>query len=66
MMKGNNMYMIDFGFARKIDDKLIRKYETNQPNQKFMILGLILKLKEIYQDYNPNIEYKILSNVLHN
>ena len=66
MMKGNNMYMIDFGFARKIDDKLIRKYETNKPNQKFMILGLILKLKEIYQDYNPNIEYKILSNVLHN
>ena len=66
MMKGNNIYMIDFGFARKIDDKLIRKYETNKPNQKFMILGLILKLKEIYQDYNPNIEYKILSNVLHN
>jgi len=64
MIKGNNMYMIDYGFARDIDDKLIRKYKTETPNQKFMILGLILKLKEIYRDHNPNIEYKVLSKML--
>ena len=66
MLKGNSMYMIDYGFARDIDEKLIRKYETNTPNKKFMILGLILKLKEIYRDHNPHIEYKVLSKMLEN
>ena len=64
MMKGTSMYMIDYGFARDIDDKLMKKYETKTPNKKFMILGLILKLKEIYRDHNPNIEYKVLSKIL--
>ncbi len=64
MMKGTAMYMIDYGFARDIDDKLMKKYETKTPNKKFMILGLILKLKEIYRDHNPNIEYKVLSKIL--
>jgi len=64
MLKGNSMYMIDYGFAKDIDDKLMKKYETEVPNSKFMILGLILKLKEIYKDHNPNIEYKILSKAL--
>ena len=64
MMKGTTMYMIDYGFARDIDDKLMKKYETKTPNKKFMILGLILKLKEIYREHNPNIEYKVLSKIL--
>ena len=64
MLKGNSMYMIDYGFAKDIDDKLMKKYETEAPNSKFMILGLILKLKEIYKDHNPNLEYKILSKAL--
>ena len=58
------MYMIDYGFAKDIDDRLIKKYETNSPNMKFMILGLILKLKDIYKDHNPDIEYKALSKML--
>ena len=64
MLKGNDMYMIDYGFARDIDEKLMKRYDTNTPNKKFMILGLILKLKEIYREHNPNIEYKVLSKVL--
>jgi len=64
MLKGTSMYMIDYGFARDIDDKLVKKYETNTPNTKFMILGLILKLKEIYREHNPNIEYKVLSKII--
>ena len=64
MLKGASMYMIDYGFARDIDDKLVKKYETNTPNTKFMILGLILKLKEIYREHNPNIEYKVLSKII--
>ena len=64
MIKGQSMYMIDYGFARDIDQKLIRKYQTTAPNKKFMILGLILKLKEIYRNHNPNIEYTVLSQML--
>jgi len=64
MLKGNTMYMIDYGFAKDIDDRLIKKYETESPNIKFMILGLILKLKDIYKDHNPDIEYKVLSKML--
>ena len=64
MLNGQSMFMIDYGFAKDIDDKLIRKHETETPNMKFMILGLILKLKEIYRDHNPNIEYKVLSKIL--
>lgn len=64
MLKGSTMYMIDYGFARDIDEKLIKKYETKTPNKKFMILGLILKLKEIYREHNPNLEYKVLSKML--
>ena len=64
MTKGSTMYIIDFGFAKPIDDKLVKKYETNSPNIKFMILGLMLKLKEIYRDHNPDIEYKIFTKTL--
>ena len=64
MLKGNTMYMIDYGFAKDIDDRLIKKYETDTPNTKFMILGLILKLKDIYKDHNPDIEYKVLSKMV--
>ena len=45
MLKGSDMYMIDYGFAKNIDDNLIKKFETTTPNQKFMIVGLILKIK---------------------
>ena len=61
MLKGQKMYIIDFGFAKDIDDRLIKKYNTETPNQKFMPIGLVLKLKEIYRNHNPNIEYKVLS-----
>jgi tRNA A-37 threonylcarbamoyl transferase component Bud32 len=46
MKKGKRLYIIDFGFARKIDDKIIKKYGSN-PNIKLMTLGLILKLKDL-------------------
>ena len=61
MLKGQKMYIIDFGFAKDIDERLIKKYDTETPNKKFMPIGLILKLKEIYRNHNPNIEYKVLS-----
>ena len=48
MIKDNQMYIIDYGFAKKINDKLIEKHGTKEPNKKFMIIGLLIQLKEIY------------------
>jgi len=66
MLTGGKMYMIDYGFAKDIDGKLMKKHNTKTPNRKFMILGLLLKIKEIYREHNPNIEYNVLSKMLEN
>lgn len=47
MLKGRDIYLIDFGFAKEINDKLINKLDTGHPNHRFMTLGLIRKLKEL-------------------
>lgn len=46
MKKGHRLYIIDFGFAKKIDEKIIKKYGSH-PNIKLMTLGLILKLRDL-------------------
>ena len=47
MLKGKQMYLIDYGMSRKIDPLLQKKLKTNTPNQDIMLLGFILKLKEM-------------------
>ena len=47
MYKNDKLYIIDFGLSRLIDDKLIKKYKTDKPNMTFMLLGFVLKLKEL-------------------
>ena len=47
MLKGKNIYLIDFGFSKEITPKLCKKLGTNTPNMKIMTLGFILKLKEL-------------------
>lgn len=47
MVKGSTMYMIDFGFSKEIDSKLVKKLGTDKPNIRMMTLGLVLKLKEL-------------------
>ena len=46
MYKDKKLYIIDFGMSSEIDDKLIKKLGTNNPNVDIMTLGFILKLKE--------------------
>ena len=48
MFKNNKLYLIDYGFAKKIDTKLVEKHGTKTPNKRFMIIGLLIKLKETY------------------
>jgi predicted Ser/Thr protein kinase len=61
MIRDGRIYIIDFGFAERIDDKLIKKVKSGKPNSELMLLGLILKLKEMHC---PPASYSILKNAL--
>lgn len=52
MYQGGQLYMIDFGMSKEINEKLIKKLGTKTPNLSIMTLGLILKLKNI--NFNRN------------
>lgn len=47
MTKNGNWYIIDYGFAVEITDKLKKKYDSEDLNLHFMTTGLLLKLKEL-------------------
>lgn len=54
MKKGNKWYVIDFGFAKPINDTTIAKYGAT-PNMKYMPLGFLKKIKDIYKE--SKLEY---------
>jgi len=43
----NRIYIIDYGMAKLVDERVKYKYGPT-PNMKYMPLGLILKIREIY------------------
>jgi serine/threonine-protein kinase len=45
MIKNNRLYIIDFGMAKEINEKLIFSMKTNSPNLIFMILAVIANLR---------------------
>jgi len=47
MLKGNRIYLIDYGYAKDIDNKLIKQYNTDKLNTKLMLAGFMLKLQEL-------------------
>jgi predicted Ser/Thr protein kinase len=47
MMVGKQIYIIDFGFAKEIDSRLTRKLGTNSPNKALMLLGFVMKLRDM-------------------
>jgi hypothetical protein len=47
MLKNEEVYIIDFGMAREITPVLIKKLGTDKPNKKLMLIGFILKIKEL-------------------
>ena len=53
----NKMKVIDFGFGKEIDKDLIKKYGTQRPNMKFMVLGFILKMKGLGVDVNKEYSH---------
>ena len=61
MLKDNKIYIIDFGFSKEINEKLIAKLGTKTPNLHIMTLGFIIKLKEL--KFNP-ISWKYLKKYI--
>lgn len=61
MVKDKEIYLIDYGFAKEIDDRLLKSLKVKKPNSELMLLGFILKLKEMkcepsaYKYLLPNI-----------
>ncbi len=47
MLVEKQIYLLDFGFAKEITPKLVKKLGTDIPNMNLMLLGFILKLKEL-------------------
>lgn len=47
MYKGRQLYIIDFGMAKEITPAIQKKLGTNTPNMSMMLVGLIIKLKEL-------------------
>jgi tRNA A-37 threonylcarbamoyl transferase component Bud32 len=56
MLKNGKMYIIDFGLSKKIDTALTDKLKSDSPNMKFMIVGFLLKIREIH----PTSKFKEL------
>ncbi len=44
--------IIDFGFAKAIDDKLAREHDTREVNMRFMPLGFLLKMRDLVPPTN--------------
>ena len=61
MFKGRQLYIIDFGMAKEITNKLVYRLGTTTPNLSIMTLGLVLKLKEIG---SPRSSYSYLAKHL--
>lgn len=57
MIKDGEIYLIDYGFSKEITTKLKKKLDTDRPNGRLMLIGLILKLKEMSL---PEKSYKYL------
>ena len=61
MVKNNKLYIIDFGMSKEITPALEKKLETTKPNYQLMLLGFILKLKDMNC---PNDSYSLLKTHL--
>jgi tRNA A-37 threonylcarbamoyl transferase component Bud32 len=52
MEKNGELYIIDFGFGSKIDDKLCNKLKSKTPNLSYMPIGFLLKIKDVCDTKN--------------
>lgn len=46
MVKNKQIFLIDYGLSKDINEKLLKSIKTKTPNYTLMTIGIILKLKE--------------------
>lgn len=61
MLKGKEIYLIDYGFSKEITPCVVKSLETERPNMTLMLLGLVIKLKDMNL---PEKSYKYLRSYL--
>lgn len=61
MLKDGKVFIIDFGYSKHIDEKFCKKLGSNHPNSELMLLGFVLKLKDMNC---PQVSFKILKSHL--
>ena len=61
MIKDGKIFIIDFGYSKYIDEKLCKKLNSKHPNSELMLLGFVLKLKDMNC---PPISFNILKTHL--
>ena len=61
MMKDGKIFIIDFGFSKEITPAFLKKLNTSAANYDLMLLGFILKLKDMK---TPKSSYAYLKNHL--
>ena len=61
MLKDNKLYIIDFGMGKEITPALTKKVKSANPNSELMLLGFILKLKDMSA---PPQSYSLLKSHL--
>jgi tRNA A-37 threonylcarbamoyl transferase component Bud32 len=60
MYKGSKLYIIDFGYSKKMDESQIKKLGTTTPNMEIMLLAFIMKLKDMkcpHESYSTLLTY---------
>jgi tRNA A-37 threonylcarbamoyl transferase component Bud32 len=58
MTKDGKIYIIDFGFSKDVTPELVKKLGTASPNFELMLLGFILKLKDMNTPKSSYAELK--------
>jgi tRNA A-37 threonylcarbamoyl transferase component Bud32 len=61
MEKNGQIYIIDYGFSKPINSRLINKFGTKTPNLDYMTISFIIQLKEAYPDINLKYMEKYIS-----
>lgn len=61
MEKNGKIFIIDYGFSKAINSRLINKFSTNTPNLDYMTISFIIQLREAYPDINLQYMEKYIS-----
>jgi predicted Ser/Thr protein kinase len=59
MFRNGELYIIDYGYSELITEEMIKKFGTKNMNTSFMLIGLVLRIRELFKD--NTLTYPILN-----